>query len=266
VLFVAIFAAVVVLLVGLLVVGLRVQPRAFAAPGAGATGAGAPGSGALPAPVARFFQVSCGDRLPIITSAILSGRGSLRLGPIRFPARYRFTHQAGQGYRHYIETTFFGRPLFRVNEWYLDGQCRMELPVGVIADDEKTNAGANLALWGESVFLSPLFLTDARLRWEPVDATHARLVVTGGDGFDVTFDEATGLISSMAAPRWKKPTDTAKTLWRIDLGDWRRFSDVMVPASWALTWADEAGPWFSGTLEEAVYNADVTEYIKATGP
>ena len=58
----------------------------------------------LPAPVEKFYQEIYGDSIPEIESFIISGRGRLRFMGITLPARLRFTHDAGKGYRHYIET------------------------------------------------------------------------------------------------------------------------------------------------------------------
>ena len=58
----------------------------------------------LPAPVERFYRQVYGESIPVITSAVVTGRATLRpFGPVTFPGRFRFTHEAGQGYRHYIE-------------------------------------------------------------------------------------------------------------------------------------------------------------------
>lgn len=250
--------------------GLHVRPRpfrAFPAPSTALPVVEVPGG--LPAPVARFYQAVAGASVPVISSAVLSGRGTLRLKGLSFPTRLRFTHRAGQGYRHYIEATVFGFPLFKVNEWYLDGKARMELPVGVIENDPKTDSAANLGLWGESMFLPSLFVTDPRVQWEPINEEHARLVVPAGastDSFTVTFDGTTGLIRNLETLRWKEPTSQALTPWRIGLGDWRRLSGQLVPTKWTLSWGDEPRPWLEATLEEAVYNADVREYIRASGP
>ena len=73
-----------------------------------------------------------GVAVPLVDSAVLTGRGALRFGPVTLPARYRFTHLTGRGYRHYIEATWFGLPVMKVNEWYLDGHGRMELPSGAV--------------------------------------------------------------------------------------------------------------------------------------
>lgn len=241
---VLVVASMVIALVVLGYVGLQVRPRSFAPhPASSAQPSTVSLPSDLPPPVERFFRTAVGDRVPVIDSAVLSGRGHVK--GVRLPASFRFTHQAGQGYRHYIETTVFGLPLMRVNEWYLDGHCRMELPVGVVENDAKTDMAANLGLWGESVFLPAIFLTDARVRWEPIDDTHARLVVPVGEGtdsFTVTFDSVTSLIQSMEAMRWKEPGSTSKTLWRNLPLSWNRFGGMLLPGSFAVAWGDEDQP------------------------
>jgi len=62
---------------------------------------------------------------------VVTGRARMRIMGVTFPARFRFTHVTGQGYRHYMETALFGLPLTRVNERYLEGTSRLELPFGV---------------------------------------------------------------------------------------------------------------------------------------
>ena len=268
--FLLVVAVPVVILMALGYWGLHVVPKGFApfpAPTQNLPTVEMPSD--LPAPVARYFRVALGDRVPVLTSAVISGRGHIRIKGIRFPARYRFTHLAGQGYRHYIETTFFGLPLLKVNESYLNGHARMELPMGVIANDAKTDMAANLGLWGESFFLPAIFLTDSRVRWEPVDETHARLVVPFGAATDsilVAFDLETGLISQMEAMRWKEPTSQSKLRWTLGVGAWQRFAGMLLPAHWSLTWEDDHGPWFAAKVEDAVYNVDVSEYLLAKGP
>lgn len=254
---------------GLAYVGLQVQPKPFAPyPEATPKLKTVPVPN-LPDPVARFYAVAVGDRAPVIESVVLSGSGSIRLNGLRFPSRYRFTHQAGQGYRHYMEATVFGLPLFKVNEWYLHGHARMELPVGVIENEAKSDQAANLTLWAESITLPSLFVTDPRVRWEYIDETHAALVVPAGeetDRFTVTFDVETGLPVSLDAARWKDPSSPTKLNWHIDLSNWQRHSGMLIPTGWALTWEDEKGSWFVGQINEVIYNVDVEGYIGAAGP
>jgi hypothetical protein len=192
----------------------------------------------------------------------------LRVFGLRFPARFRFTHVAGQGYRHYIEATIFGYPVMKVNEWYLDGKARMELPVGVIKNEPKIDMAANLALWGEAVWLPSILVTDPRARWEAIDDTTARLIVPFGeeeDTFTVTFDRETGLMRTMEAMRYKEATDETKIPWRNEPLGWQTFHGIEIPSPAATTWLDEGTPWAVWTIEDVVYNVDVSEYIRARG-
>ncbi|MCC6453326.1 MAG: hypothetical protein IT328_00135 [Caldilineaceae bacterium] len=72
----------------------------------------------LPAPVARFYRNLYGEQAPVIESAVISGRGTMRIPQffnLTLPARFRFVHEAGQSYRHYIEVSLFGLPVLKVN-------------------------------------------------------------------------------------------------------------------------------------------------------
>ena len=222
----------------------------------------------LPGPVARYYEAIVGDRVPVIESAVITGRGQVRFAGIRFPMRFRITHVAGQSYRHYIEATMFGFPLLKVNEHYLGGKSRLELPFGVIENEPKTDMAANLGLWAESVWLPTIYVTDSRVRWEAIDDTTARLVVPFGedeDTFTATFDPQTGLLVKLEAMRWKEATDEAKTLWRNEALGWQTFHGIKIVSPGTVTWIDEGTPWSVWIIEDVVYNADVSEYIKARG-
>ena len=51
----------------------------------------------LPPPVERYYRRLYGGHVPMIRSAIITGRARMRLGGITFPGRFRFTHDAGRG-------------------------------------------------------------------------------------------------------------------------------------------------------------------------
>lgn len=254
----------------LLVWGLRVQPQPFTPfpePTQRQTAVALPID--LPAPVARYYKTVMGDEMVPVETAVITMRGHLRFAGITFPARLRFTHQAGQGYRHYIEATLFGRPLLKVNERFLDGQARLALPMGVVQNEPKVDMAANLGLWGESVWLPSIYLTDPRVRWEGLDETTARLIVPFGsdeDSFTVYFDAETGLIRRMEAMRYRDADSTEKILWWFEPLGWTEFNGVLIPSSAAVTWADEGTPWLVADVEALVYNVDVQHYIRAEGP
>jgi hypothetical protein len=105
--------------------------------------------------------------------------------------------------------------------------------------------------------------------WQAVDDTTARLIVPFGEDentFTVTFDPQTGLMVAMEAMRYKDAEDEEKTLWINEALEWESFHGILIPAFATVTWQDEDTPWLIATLEEVVYNADLSEYIRASGP
>src|ERR1044072_9104378 len=69
----------------------------------------------LPAPVERFYRAAYGDEIPMIESVVIKGRAAIAPFGMKLPARFLFVHEAGRGYRHYIEATWFGLPIMKGN-------------------------------------------------------------------------------------------------------------------------------------------------------
>jgi hypothetical protein len=218
----------------------------------------------LPAPVERYYRTLYGDQVPVVTSAVITGRADMRVIGITFPARFRFIHEAGKDYRHYIEATLWGIPIMKVNEQYLDGHGRMELPVGVIENEPKVDQGANLGLWAESLWLPSIFLTDNRVRWVAVDEVTAVLVVPFGEEeerFVVRFDPETGLPHLFEAMRYKSADSESKTLWLNEVLEWGKLDGKFILLTGSATWIDEGSPWAVFRVEEVIYNVDVEDYL-----
>jgi hypothetical protein len=221
----------------------------------------------LPAPVRRFYREIYSENVPLIESAVITGRALLRLGGITFKGRFRFTHNAGKDYHHYLEATLFGLPLMKVNEHYINGKSRLELPFGVTEGEIKVDQAANLGMWSESLWLPSILITDQRVRWETVDEDTTLLVIPFGETlerFVVRFDPLTGLVRLLEGMRYKSTTDQKKVLWLTETLEWNLVNGHKL-ATAAIIWLDEGKPWAVFTPEEVVYNADIQEYIRAKG-
>jgi len=224
----------------------------------------------LPAPVERFYKTVYGEQIPVIESVVMKGHADIAPFGIRLPARFVFVHNAGRDYRHYIEATWFGISLMKVNEGYLDGKSFFEGPMGTIYDDPSTNQAANLAVWAEAAWFPSLWITDPRVRWEPVDDDTALLFVPFEDkmeNFVVRFNPETGLLDSMEAMRYRDAGPQAKKiLWITRNVAGKKIEGTRLDAIGSATWIDQGKPWATFTLEELHYNVDVSEYIHQKGP
>lgn len=262
---------VLVVLAVLVWVGLRIKPAPFPSYGAASMDGGSvPLPAGLPAPVERFFRTVYGDQVPVIDTVVLSGRATMRpFLNLPLPARFVFVHNAGYDYRHYFEATFFGVPLMKINEGYVDGESFFESPMGAYRDDPNTNQAANLALWAEGAMFPAILVTDPRVRWAPVDEQTALLYVPfedGEDTFVVRFDPQSGLMDTMEAMRYRDPGEgKPKILWITRNEPGPTLPGSRVGAVGSATWLDQGRPWAVFTVEEAVYNTDVSDYIRQRG-
>jgi len=251
--------------------GLQIKPRSFS-PFPEKTPAlkMIPLPAGLPAPVERFYKTVYGDEIPVIETAVIKGRAVISPFGFKLPARFLFVHTAGKDYRHYIEATWFGIPFIKVNEGYLDAQSFFESPMGDIYNDPSTNQGANLAVWAEAGWFPSIWITDLRVRWEPVDEKTALLYVPfegEEENFVMRFNSETGLLDSMEAMRFRDSGSQAKKiLWITRNVPSKKIEGTQLDTVGNATWLDQGIPWATFTLEDVDYNVDVSEYIRQKGP
>jgi uncharacterized protein DUF6544 len=251
--------------------GLQIKPRPFLAyPEKTPQLKTIPLPEGLPAPVERFYKIVYGENIPVIETTVIKGRASIAPFGVKLPARFLFVHNAGKDYRHYIEATWFGMPILKVNEGYLDGKSFFESPMGNIYNDASTNQAANLAVWAEAAWFPSLWLTDPRVRWEAVDENTALLFVPFEDheeNFVMRFNPKTGLLDSMEAMRFRDSGPQAKKiLWITRNIEGKKIEGTPLDAAGSATWLDQGKPWAIFTLEEVNYNVDVSQYIQQKGP
>ncbi len=260
---------VTLLVVLFIVFGLRVTPapfQSFTAPGI--VDETIPLPAGLPAPVERFYRQKYGDSIPVYQSAVITGSGTIRLMGITFPARLRFSHISGEDYRHYIEATFYGLPVIKANEQYIDGHNRLELPFGVQEGDPGVDSAANQGLWAETLAYPAYLLTDPRVRWEPINDTHASLYVPYGDTeqvFTIQFDPQSGELVHYETVRYHD-AKTGNIHWWGDLTTENRQNVKSSNKVMSATWEDEGTPWLVFKIKETAFNANLSSYISKRGP
>ena len=224
----------------------------------------------LPAPVERWIRGIYGDQLPVVGSVVVTGRARVKPFGFWLPARFRFVHDAGRGYRHYIEATLFGRPVLAINERYLDGRSLMEIP-GVGNDEgPQVDQAANLGMWAELALAAPsVLVTDSRVSWHEIDPETAQLDVPFGSGsrdsFTVRFDPATGSLRSMETWRYRSSTEPERTLWIAAVEPGPGVGPLGLPAVGTATWADQGEPWARFVTEDLRTDVDISTYIRARG-
>lgn len=262
----------IVLALGLLGwLGLQIQPQPFPTyPEQTPQLSTMPIPAGLPAPVERFYRTVYGKEVPVVETAVIQGRGSMKpVMNIRIPARFVFVHNAGKDYRHYFEATLFGIPLMKVDEGYIDGESFFESPMGTYYDEPNANQGANLALWAEAVWFPSVWVTDERARWEPVDDHSALLYVPyeeSEENFLVRFNSETGLIDMMEAMRYRDVGEgKPKILWIASNEAHQQVEGMTISSVGSATWLDQGKPWATFKMEELFYNVDVSTYIRQKG-
>ena len=158
----------------------------------------------------------------------------------------------------------------KVNESYVDGHSRFEVPVvGTFEDDASITQAAALGLWAEATWFPAIYVTDPRARWEAVDEKTALLYVPSGEkeeNFVVRFDPQTGMIKNLEAMRYRDAgPQSKKILWITETLPGPVIPGTPLSAVGSATWFDQGKPWVTFTLEEVKYNVDVSEYIRKRG-
>ena len=249
-------------ILGLGWLGLQVRPRPFEPVADESADLGTiPLPTDLPAPVYRHFQIVFGDEVPVVKTAVIQGRPRVRINGIWLPVRYTSYFNAGYDYQRDMEVTIYGVSIGGGYERYAEGTASAEIFGQVEPGGKKLDQAANLAVWAEGFWTPSIFITDERIRWEPVSDTQARVYFPFDDGEDsllLTFDPETGLMTGFQAMRYRGSDSSEKIGWRGIPEKWERFDGVLIPSESSIVWADEGTSWATWTVENVQLNVDVS--------
>jgi hypothetical protein len=162
---------------------------------------------------------------------------------------------------------WFGLPLLRGVDDYVDGHGRMRIGRSTVAGPE-IDQGENLFLWAELVLVPSVLATRPGVRWEPIDRDSARLRVPFGDGEDeltFRFDRDTGLVGHCEAMRYRSPGGP-KVGWHICYEQWRSFPAGTYPTRITVRWADQLRPWFELDVDGVALNVPVSPDLASAAP
>lgn len=224
----------------------------------------------LPAPVRRFAQAVYGDSLPVIETALITGRAPLAPTGLPMPTRFRFYYDAARSsHYHDIQVTWFNLTFMRIHERNLEGHVRLDLSIlGQVDDAPRTNRAGIQGYWGEALaWLPAIPLTDSRVRWEAVDDTTARLYLPGLDdeeAFTVRFDAATGLMTEIETRRYQAEANPERWRWFNRVLAWGEVDGLRVPVRSQTQWNDNA-PWATWEIEQIALNVDVSARLAQFG-
>ncbi len=218
----------------------------------------------LPAPVRRYAEAVF-TRGPVhIHSAVVSGVGRIRNDTWWAPLRFRASHTGAPELSRYTEVTWFGVPLLRSLDYYVDGAGAL-VGAGVAQLDEsgpRATQAEYLSMWAQLVWMPSVLLTHSKTRWEAVDATTARLIVPfagGEEALTVAFAPTTGRIRHVAAARYRSG-ESETTPWRAEFDRWKRVQGVWVPTAHTFIWEDQ-GPYARFVARHLRFNADVPDEL-----
>jgi hypothetical protein len=248
-------------LAALAALGFRVRPPAVPMPAELAS----PGTVALPPdlpePVLRYHSSLGLDAgtAPMIDTFLLWGRAWMRRAPLLgLPVSFWSEHRVGWSARQRLAVTWFGLPVLRGVDDYIDGHGRMRIGRRLVAGPE-IDQGENLFLWAELLLVPSVLATRPGVRWEAVDAEHAVLHVpfgTGSERLTVRFDPVTGRLAECHALRYRTP-GRPKVSWHITYEGWVPFPSGWYPGRITVRWADQSRPWFVLDVDGVAVNVAV---------
>lgn len=263
----------------------RLLAGAAALFGVGAAGLGVPASAPSPSPATgeriddapddgwpdlllRWLETAHEGRVPRARTAEFVGSGRIRLGRSPWlPVTYRTSHLLGHEFCAEVAATWFGRPVVRGMDAYVDGRGVQRARDTITTGPGLDSDGVSF-LWSEAV-LFPATWRMPGVTWQQSDPATLTLDVSGDDvaapmTATITCDPQTGLPEQFHIPwRSRNPEGTHGAPWTVRYDEWRALDAGWAPALVAAQWGDEDRPWLRVRLDPPVLDPDVSRALAA---
>lgn len=216
----------------------------------------------LPEPVYRHFHETLGDSPPLIHTAVIWGRGKIRLKNVWMPFRFKGWYRPGESFIRRMVLTWYRRPLLRGQDSLIGDQGTFAL-AGRSDQGEWVDQNERLNMWAQAVCMPAVFVHDPRVHWEPVDEETARLVINFGERTDhllAHFDGSTGRMTHLSGLRFAEDAPE-KEPWRVDLLAWKDFYGMLIPCQFSVAWGESGSPWSYWNIDGVAYNVNVSDQL-----
>lgn len=215
-----------------------------------------------------WLDTAHGGMVPAAETAEFVGTGRIRLGRSPWlPVSYRTSHRLGHEFSAEVAATWFGRPVVRGMDAYVDGRGMQRVRDNVTVGPGLDSDGVSF-LWSEAM-LVPATWAMSGVKWTQSDERTLTLDVSGGDVASpvtatIECDPQTGLPRSFEVPWRSKNTEgTIGAGWKVSYQDWRESEHGWAPGLVEVRWQDEDRPWFRMRMEPPVLDADVTPALES---
>lgn len=219
----------------------------------------------LPILLRRHLDPDGDGFVPQMDTLAMWSRPYMRRGSLpRLALRMRSVSRVGESFVNDIEMTWYGFPILRVVDAFVDGHGITKIGCSATIGDE-IDQGANLFQWSEAVFVPSAFRQGSPIVAEKVGSDEIRLTVPLGSGHDeagVRFVD--GHPARFSALR-HIGSRTPQTWWHVDYLGWHMSEGIQVPRHMDVTWEDERRPWLSFDLDGFVANVEVEQRLLEVG-
>ena len=89
--------------------------------------------------------------------------------------------------------------------------------------------------------------------------------IDGEQGFIIEFDPQTGLMNRIETLRYRDEKSGFLRWWGNPIYRKDQNEDPQLQG-FAVTWEDQGTPWLVMRIEDMLFNSDVSQYIRQTGP